>query len=885
MTRLRVLFSKLRGLFRKNRLERQLDEDVRSHLELLTGENLRKGMTPEEARYEALRQFGNVSSMKEECRERWSIRIIEELAQDIRYGLRQLRRAPGFTAVVVLTLALGIGATAAIFSLIYCGFLNPWPYKDSGRLAVLVTHDPSEPRFDSWAWVSPAEFMDYKEQNHVFDQVIGGLPKDMVLAGRNIPPVWFNAMRLTANTFRVLGMPPILGRPFSAEDSKAGAPPVVLLSFKEWQSKFGGNPGIIGHTITLDRQPTTVIGVMPARFKWYGGGPDGWLPAVSFGSKAYGPVETTPVVGHLKPGVTVVQASANLAVIARRLASTHPKSHPKGIVYSVKSLTESCVDNESRRTLSILMAGVALLLLIACVNVANLLLSRSAARRHEVAVRAALGASRGRLLRQFLLESLLLATGGSALGYLLAWGVLNVLVGIIPPWYIMSESDIRLSTPTLLFTAGVALLSTLLFGLAPALHAIGRDLQQPLNANGRVAGDSRGHNRLRNLLVVSEVTLSLVLLTGAGLLLHSFWTLRHVKLGYKVSHVLRAGAALPQDEYKTASQRNQFQLEALRRVRSLPGVVSASLGWPTLNWAGSAHVELPGQSGAQSKTVWFRLVGDRFFTTLSIPLLEGRTISEEDLLSARKVVTVNRAFVQKFFDGGKPLGHQIKVTFPQWFPPIENTPFEIVGVVADTEHGPGTEPSVEPQVFVPTTVAGIPWNMVFIRTAGTPAGLTNAVRKQFEAMDKGLPIDAAPVRDDFSGWYTEPRFVMGIVLGLALLGTLLVCIGVYSVLSYGVSQRTNEIGVRMALGAQVADVRRMVMAWGLRWLAIGIVIGVPASIALEKILQNRIWGIKSADPLTLVAVSLVLTLVGLAACYIPARRASKVDPMVALRYE
>jgi putative ABC transport system permease protein len=884
MTHLRVLFLKLAGLFRRDRFEQQLDEDVRAHLEMLIDENLGKGMNPEEARYAALRQFGNVSSMKEECRERWSTCIIEELVQDVRYGLRQLRRNPGFTAVVVLTLALGIGATTAIFSVIYCGFLNPWPYKDSGRLAVLVTHDPNEPRFDSWAWVSPAEFMDYKEQNHVFDQVIGGLPKDMVLTGRNIPPGWFNAIRLTANTFKVLGMSPILGRTFSAEDSKAGAPPVVLLSYKEWQSKFGGNPGIIGQTIMLDRQPTTVIGVMAPRFKWYGGGPDGWLPAVSFRSKVSGPEETTPVVGHLKPGVTVAQASADLAVIAMRLARAYPKSHSKGIVYSVKSLTESCVDNESRRTLSILMAGVALLLLIACVNVANLLLSRSAARRHEVAVRAALGASRGRLLRQFLLESLLLATGGSALGYLLAWGVLNVLVGIIPPWYIMSESDIRLSTSTLLFTACVALLSTLLFGLAPALHAIGKDLQQPLNASGRVAGDSRGHNRLRNLLVVSEVTLSLVLLTGAGLLFHSFWTLRHVKLGYNVSHVLRAGAALSQ-EYKTASQRNQFQLEVLRRVRSLPGVVSATLGWPTMNWAGSAHVELPGQSGAENKAVWFRLVGDRFFTTLSIPLLEGRTISEEDLLSARRVVTVNRAFVQKFFNGEKPLGRQIKVTFPQWFPPIENTPFEIVGVVADTEHGPGAEPAVEPQVFLPTTVAGIPWNMVFIRTAGNPAGLTNAVRKQFEAMDKGLPIDVAPVRDDFSGWYTEPRFVMGIVVGLALLGMLLVCFGVYSVLSYAVSQRTNEIGVRMALGAQVADVRNMVVMGGLRWLAIGIGVGVAASIALEKILQNRIWGIKSADPLTLVAVSLVLTIVGLAACYVPAHRASKVDPMVALRYE
>jgi putative ABC transport system permease protein len=886
MTGLRVLLSKFTGLFRKARLEQRLDEDVRAHLEMLTEENRQRGMEPEEARYAGLRQFGNVSSMKEECRERWSIRIIEELVQDIRYGLRQLRRNPGFTAVAVLTLALGIGATTAIFSVIYGGLINPLPYKDCSRLAVLSSYDPTG-NYSEWAKVPPTEFLEFQRQNSVFDQVIGGSGEGMLLTGPHRLTSWFGGLRLTPNTFQVLGMEPILGRTFTTDDAKPGAPAVVVLSYRVWQKEFGGSPTIIGQTIVLNKQATTVIGVMPKRFKWYGGapGPSGWLPADFSLTEKGEQSQTTPVVGHLKPGVTFAQASADLKVIAKRLARADPKSYPKGIIYSVVPLTKAFTEEESRRTLVILLGGVTLLLLIACVNVANILLARASTRHHEIAVRAALGAGRARLVRQFLLESLLLAIGGAVIGCLIAWCGLNDLVSLIPIWYMPYESTIRMSVPVLLFTAGIAVLSTLLFGLAPAVLAVKKDIQAPLKASARAGGASRGHHRLSNLLVVSQVILSLVLLTGAGLLFHSFWTLRYLNLGYNISNALSAWAPLPAKQYKTVEQRNQFYLEILRRVRALPGVVSATLDLPQLNAAIAARVDFPGQSGGGNQDTWFRLVGDQFFKTLGIPLLAGRTISEGDLVQNRHVVVVNRAFVNKYSAGENPLGRHIRLRPPAWFPPISDNEFEIVGIVADTMHADEWEPTVKPQIFLPATICGLPWERVVVRTAGNPTALLNAVQKQFAAVDNGLPVSADLLRHDFLYWYTAPRFLLAMLAGFALLGMVLVSIGVYGVLSYAVSQRTQEFGIRMALGAQVADVRRMVLMWGLRWLAIGIGIGVPASIVLEKVLRNRIWGIKSADPLTMVVVSLVLASVGLAACYVPARRASKVDPMVALRYD
>jgi putative ABC transport system permease protein len=893
MGQLRSLLIRIGNLFRKRRRERELAEELESHLQMHIQDNVRSGMTPEEARRQAVIRLGGVEHVKEGCRDTWGVRIINELAQDLRYGLRQLRRNPGFTIVAVLTLALGIGGTTAIFSVLYDGLLNPLPYKDSDRLAVLVMHDPRVPRrVGRWAYGTTDEFREFQELNRVFDQVIGSLPaRSLLLTGRDAPANWWGTP-VTPNTFQVLGMAPLIGRTFTSEDSKPGAPPVVLLGYRAWQHEFGGDPGIVGQTLILNHKLTTVIGVMPRRFAWDGAGagfspPDCWLPWSFTDSQAAEQDDTSPVVGHLKPGVIIQQASQDLALLTSRIVPEYPEAHRKGITFSVESLTDACVDPQSRRTMSILMGGVGLLLLIACVNMANLLLARAGGREREFAIRASLGAGRLRLVRQLMIESLLLALGGAVVGSALAWDALGALVVLIPSWYIPSEASIRMNLPVLLFTAGVAVVSTLLFGLAPAVLAVKKDIQAPLKASGRTGCESCGHHRLRNLLVVSEVVLSLVLLMGAGLLFRSFWALRHLELGYRLDHVLDASLDLPDNRYKTTEQRNQCFLEVLRRVRTMPGVVSATAYKPYLNGALSIPIEVPGQSTTENRTTWMRLVGDRFFEILGIPLLAGRTISEEDLAGGRPVVVVNRAFVNKYFAGANPLGRQIcAIAPPSWNPELKLGGYEIVGVVGDTARADHLQdPMVEPQIFVPFTAGGARWGSLLVRTAGDPASMTNAVRKKIANVDEELRVGIHPIQVEFRRWYAEPRFVTGILIGFAALGLALVSIGVYGVLSYSVSQRTQEIGVRMALGADAGDVRWLVLMAGLQWLLIGIGIGIPASITLEKVMRNRIWGITSADPLTLIVVSVVLTAVGLAACYFPARRAAKVDPMVALRYE
>jgi putative ABC transport system permease protein len=874
-------------VFRRSHIERQLDEEFHSHIELRAAELERQGLSSTEAERQARIEFGGYQKYMEECREALGTRLLQELVQDVRYGLRQLRRNPGFTIVTVLTLALGIGGTTAIFSIIYGRLLNPWPYKDSGRLVVLVSREPTRPKVVFWGQFSPAEFLDFQEQNHVFDDLLGAVPEDCVLTGRDKPAYWGCGL-VTPNTFRVLGVAPLIGRTLTSEDTKPGAPPVMVLSNEVWKNTFGGDPHIVGRTLTLNHHPVTVIGVMPPRFKWYGS--DCWLPAVFSHSATKDEMSDSQdpsAIGHLKPGVTITQATADFDLLAKRFAAIYPRHHPKGMTLSFESLTDSRTSSELKWMLSLLMGGVALLLLIASVNVANLLLARATGREKEFAIRVSLGAGRFRVVRQLMIESLLLAVGGGVLGCLLAWNGLAALKAIIPPDHMPGEVVLGMNGWVLVFALGTALVSTLVFGLAPAVLSVKGDSMQSLKASGTRTGVSRGHSRLRNLLVVIELTLSLVLLSGAGLLFRSFWAIQHNQLGYAVDNILQVDWGLPDNQYKTREQRNQFQLEALRRVRALPGVTSASLTWPLINIAVANPIEILGQPNFETKNVWYRLVGDNFFETMSIPLLQGRTISEDDLLQARTVAVVNRAFVKSYFPGRNPLGRQIKVATNWYLGMKKNSGFEIVGVVGDTMHAGQIElePESKPQIFLPSTVAGFRWEDPIIRTAGNRAGLVNSIRKEIASLDKDLEVDVTPLRGHLQGWYTEPRFVLELLTGFALLGMILVCIGVYGVLSYAVSQRTQEFGVRMALGAQVADVRRMVLAWGLRWLLVGIGIGVAASIALEKVLRNRIWGIKSADPLTFIVVSLILIAVGLVACYIPARRAAKVDPMVALRYE
>jgi putative ABC transport system permease protein len=880
---LHKVWLRLKAVVKRRQLDRDLAEELEFHLAMREQKLIEQGMPPREARYAARRGFGNVVSLKETSRDLWSFPSLESLLQDVRYGLRQLRRNPGFTAVAVLTLALGIGATTAIFSVIYGGLLNPWPFKDSDRLGVLMLHDTALDQ-DNWALVSAPEWLDFKEQNHVFSEVLGGTFENGVLTGSGAAEQYFGR-RVTTNGNRVFGVTPFLGRDFTNEDAKPGAPPVVMLSYKFWQRKFGGDPAIVGKTIVLNHQPTTVIGVEAKRLS---GDDDLFLPASL--SRARGPGQNPYYFfGRLKPGVSFEQAAADIAILANRFAPLYASDHPKGVIFTVKSFSAAFAVPR-RRPWEILFGAVGLLLLIACVNVANLLLARATTRQRETALRAALGASRGRLVRQFLVESLILATGGAALGCLLAWNVLGGLLAIIPGYMLPNEAEIRINGVVLVFTLGAALLSTLLFGLTPALLAASRDPQEHLKAASRGAGENPGQSRMRNLLVVSEVALSLVLLTGGGMVIRNFLAARHAELGYDYHDVLGANYHLPELHYKTPEQRSQFNLETLRRIRALPGVLSATLSWPPMDWDQEYPIEIVGKPSAEKQIVWVRYSGDRFFETVGIPFLRGRTFSEDDLQHARRVAVVNRALVSKYFAGENPLGRQVTVVLEDMYGTNAGRQegFEIIGVVADTKPN-GTVPTFRPGIFLNFTDRAAPdtgWAEILMRFKGNAPGLTNSVRAVFTEMDKELPVDIGwTLQNRLDRQFTEPRLVLTMLVAFASLGLVLVSVGVYSVLSYAVSRRTHEIGIRMALGAEATNVRLMVLNGGLRWLLVGIGIGVPASVALARILQNRIWGIKSADPLTLVVVSLVLTAVGLAACYFPARRATKVDPMVALRCE
>jgi putative ABC transport system permease protein len=808
---------------------------------------------------------------------------MQTLLQDVRFGLRMLAKNPAFTAVAVLTLALGIGGTTAIFSVLYGGMLNPWPFKDSDRLGALMLKDTALNQ-ENWALLSAPEWLDFKEQNHVFSEVFGGTFEYCVLTGSGAAELYWGNL-VTPNQFRVFGVAPLLGRDFTDDDGRPGAPPVVILGYQVWQSKFGGDPKIFGKTLVLDHQPKTVIGVMPKRVS---GDQLLFLPTSLTRAQAPGQ-QPYYFFGRLKPGVTFERAAADIGFLAKRFAAVYPTYHPKEIVFTVKSFTAAFAV-QSRRPWEILLGAAGLLLLIACVNVANLLLARATVREKELAIRAALGATRARLVRQFLIESLILALGGAILGCVLAWNALGGLVAIIPPGMLPDQAEIHINGAVLLFTLGAALLSTLLFGLAPALLAAGRDLQEPLKAASRGAGELSGHNRMRNLLVVSEVALSLVLLTGGGLLIRSFLAARHAELGYNANNVMGVGYQLPEERYKTPEQRNQFHLEALRRMRALPGVLSATLSFPPMDWDQEYPIEIAGKPSTKKQMARVRFSGDHFFETLGIALLQGRTFSEDDLLHSRRVALVNRAFVSKYFPRENPLGRQITVVLKDIYGTNagQHDGLEIIGVVADTKPN-GTVPTFQPGIFLNFTNAVNPdmgWAQILMRYQGDKSGLANSVRSVFMGMDKELPVDTGwTLQNGLDRNFTEPRLILTMLVAFASFGLVLASIGVYSVLAYSVSRRTHEIGVRMALGAEAGDVRWWVVKAGLRWLLVGVGIGVPASIALAKILQSRIWGIKSADPVTLIAVAALLTAVGLAACYFPARRATKVDPIVALRDE
>jgi putative ABC transport system permease protein len=811
------------------------------------------------------------------------------LLQDIRYGLRVLAQRPGFTAIAVLTLALGIGANTAIFSLVNAVLVRPLKYRDAERL-VMLWENATAAGF-SRDTPAPANYFDWKAQQQSFDQMAATRQQTFDLTGDGEPEKLLG-FGVESGFFDVLGVGPAAGRALLPEDDRAGAPHVAVISHGLWQRRFGGERSIVGREVLLNGEKYTVVGVMPRSFQFEIANVDLWTPlGLSPAQAADRQSHYLEVVARLKPGVTPEQAHADLKAISARIAEADP-NNATGLDANVVPMREQLA-GDSRQTLMVLLGAVALVLLIACANVAGVLLSRAAARRREIAVRAALGAGRWRIIRQLLTESLLLGAAGGALGALLALWAFAFLQQLVPAG--MREMvELKLDVTVLLFTLAVSLLAGIAFGLAPALQASKTDLNNALKQGGARGGVGSGR-RLRGAFVVSEVALALVLLVGAGLLIQTLYRLRGQYSELRPESVLTLRTALAENRYGEPSRRAAFYEQVLARVESLPNVTAAgyTTAVPLTRKGGANGLSLEGRDNGPSST-WnanHRQVTPDFFRAMGQALREGRAFDARDDEGAPSVAAVNEAMARAYWPGESALGKRFKVGAPD-----SPTPWlTIVAVVADVRQM-GADVPVKAEMYVPYRQAAPYWSKapysfftprdLVVRTSGDPQSLVAAVRGVVREVDPYQPISGVRTMDEVLGVETaQRRLGMILLTAFAALALLLAALGIYGVLAFFVVQHTQEIGVRLALGARPADVLRLVVGRGMRLALIGVGVGLAASFGLARLLASLLYGVSPGDPATYALVAVLLACVALLACLVPARRATKVDPMVALRYE
>jgi len=875
----------LLSLMNRGRLEREMEEEMRFHLEMQIEQNVASGMAVEEARYTARRQFGNQTWLKEASREMWSLRFIETLIQDLRYGARMLIKNPGFTLLAVLTLALGIGSTTTIFSAIQNILLDPFPYKDASRVVAIQIHDTSSSRPGGRSWFQAPEFLDYRDQSHVFEEVIGFTGDDALYDSGDGVERFFGGY-VTPNAFSFLGVRAQLGRGITPDDARPSAPPVFVMAHKLWAKRFNLDPTILGKTFTLNGTPTTLVGIMPPRFIFYDA--DVWIVRAMERGDSRANRDYWIFLAKLKRGVAAQQAQADIEVIARRLAQVYPDSYPKNFSVQIISWVDSLV-RQFRKALYTIAAAVGLLLLIACSNVANMLLARATAREKEMAIRSAVGAGRMRLVGQLLAESLLLALGGAVAGCLFSYAGIKGLALLRYDNFIPGEAQIRLNLAALLFSLGTSVITAALFGLAPALQTVRKDLVEPLKGAGLGAGAGFRRGRMRNALVVFEVALSLVLLSGAGLLMRSFVKLQQMDLGFNPENILIARLPFPKGQYTTAAEKQRFYEQLLSRLRALPGVVAAT-ETITIPPYGSidSEIDVVGKTHNEKWQAMFQLCSEGYFSTLQLRTILGRTLSETEVHGARKVAVVNQTFVNKFLGNEYPIGQKVKINMLESMPdsPVKDPIFEVIGVISDARNQ-GIQESPIPEMFVPYTITRAFGRAIMVRTSAPPLSLLNDVRREIWAVDRSVALTLISSLEDLLKRYSyaEPRFTLVLMSVFASVGLALVALGVFSVIAYTVARQTREIGIRMALGAGHADVVWMVLRRGLQLVGLGVGVGLLGSFAMTRVIANQLWGVSPRDPLTLGAAVAVVALAGLAACYFPARRATKVDPMAALRVE
>jgi putative ABC transport system permease protein len=894
MDRLRQMFHRLGSFFRRTRLEEELDAELTAHLELAIEENLRRGMPADEARRQALIRFGGTEQAKEQHREARGLPMLDVLLQDLRYGARQLLKSPGFTSAAVLTLALGIAVNATMFSMVSAFLLRRPPGREPERVVVISSVNPAQGFHADTNHVSAPNYLAWREANHVFGEMAAAdeyrtvsLTAQAQLASAAQPEA-IRAAAVSPNYFTVLGVAPQLGRTFSDGEDQPGRDHVVLLSHELWERHFGSDASVIGRTIRLNRENYTVIGVMPASFRIMGFTPQLWTPLVLTAADQTAAARrdrSLNLFARLKPDGSLEQARAELATLARRTEEGFPETE-KGWGAAVRTLPDFLIyDFSIRGALAVMMTTVGFVLMIACANVAGLLLARAAGRRKELAIRIAIGAGRLRIILQLLTEGLLIALMGGSAGLLLAYWGIRFMRASMTFNEAISAVPLSLDWNVLLFAVAVSLVCAVLCGLAPALNASRTDINANLKDESRAASAGRSQGRLRTVMVTGQIALALFLLVGTGLLFRGVFLIEHQNLGFRADHLLTAGVTLDNARYKEASQKILFMRDLLLRLQHIPTAeaVAVASDLPATG-ADSITLRIKGQPelpGSQRLTAIDAVVSPDYFEAAGIPLLRGRTFTETDNATTPRVAVVNQEFVHRHLQDGEPLGKQIRLDVigatPEWS--------EIVGVVNNVKSY-SEDTRDDPEVYEAFLQRPVSSLSLIVRASSDPNSLASALRDAVAQVDSELPLASvmsmpAVIERQKGG---DQVFVR-ILSSFALLALILAAIGIYGLIAYSVGQRTHEIGIRMALGARSSDVLRIVLREGMKMTGIGAAIGLALALPLPKVFDAMFYGLHLREPRLYFIVPAAIFAVAALAMYIPARRAARVDPMVALHKE
>jgi predicted permease len=874
-------------LFHRSKESARLHDEMQFHLEQQIKENIAIGLSPEEARYAALRTFGNPALLREQAQSTWSWNWMEKILRNIRYGVRTLSRSPGFAGTAILVMALGIGTTTSLFTIVRSVLLKPLPFRDPENLVMLYEHFRTSNNGDGYNWVSSGDFLDWRRQTHGFQAMAAWRQYGFDLTGEHseLPEV-VEAAAGSWNLFSLLGTPPALGRAFTAEEDQPETNRVVILSWSLFQRRFAGNSSILGKQIRLDAVPYQVVGVMPSWFTYPDPRIQLWVPyASTFLPTTYNihDMHQSHVVARLRSDVTVQAATEEVGALQYRLHLAN-QSAPVAEEVRVRPILADVV-KDATMPLIVLLAAVGCMLLIACLNVSNLLVARAATRRKELAVRGALGGSRLTLIAEQMTESMIISVCGGTLGVLLS---LLATTWLAQHWTSLPRADaVHLDATVLAFSVGLTLLTAFLAGLLPAVSATRASMITALQETARSVGGGVSRAMLRKTLLVAEIALTVVLLVSAGLLFKSFLHLRSVDLGCPADHVLTMKYGLPEMQYTTPAKIVAFHESLLERVRRLPGILSAGLvSVPPGGGYGNDYLftmpEHPSTSFQMQNDALNRTADPGYFAALSIPLLRGRFFTDQDRLDRYRYIIINKRFADQFYPHEDPIGREI-VTI--WSGKPEK--YQIIGVVGDTLYF--VTEAVRPMMYFPI-LSGLPEQAssatIVVRTSGDPLAASIPIQQQIAALDPTLPVDEILTLDQIVGRSTSSQsFIATLVLAFATLSLLLAAVGLYGVLSYLVSQRITEIGLRMALGAQRSQVLRLVFADGLRPVLVGLLIGLAGGAAAAASIRSMLYGTSPLDPIVLVTMVGSLLLTALLACAVPAIRASKIEPMQALRTE